>query len=162
MNGLQPQWVRDKTLKSSKLKINDEEDQGLVGHGEGDEGEENERGNWGNDVEFILSCFSYAVGLGTIWRFPYLCYRNGGGAFLIPYAIMFVFTGLPLFFLEMSFGQYASQGPVSIWSICPLFQGNCQPLRVINSLLIVSVSIFNSLIIIIYQFIHYFFIASLL
>jgi len=123
VNGLQPQWVRDKTLKSSKLKINDEEDQGLVGHGEGDEGEENERGNWGNDVEFILSCFSYAVGLGTIWRFPYLCYRNGGGAFLIPYAIMFVFTGLPLFFLEMSFGQYASQGPVSIWSICPLFQG---------------------------------------
>ncbi|EFX87893.1 hypothetical protein DAPPUDRAFT_42690 [Daphnia pulex] len=82
-----------------------------------------ERGNWSNKLEFILSCFSYAVGLGTIWRFPYLCYRNGGGAFLIPYAIMYVFAGLPLFFFELSFGQYASEGPVSIWKVAPIFQG---------------------------------------
>nr|CAH0101802.1 unnamed protein product [Daphnia galeata] len=82
-----------------------------------------ERGNWSNKLEFILSCFSYAVGLGTIWRFPYLCYRNGGGAFLIPYAIMYVFAGLPLFFFELSFGQYASEGPVSIWKVAPFFQG---------------------------------------
>ncbi|KAM7535481.1 hypothetical protein Aperf_G00000091586 [Anoplocephala perfoliata] len=81
------------------------------------------RGGWGMKIEFILSCIAFAVGLGNVWRFPYLCFKNGGGAFLVPYVIMLVCIGLPIFFLEFAFGQFASLGPISIWSISPLFKG---------------------------------------
>lgn len=45
----------------------------------GSQEETTDRGNWGNKMEFVLSCLSYAVGLGNVWRFPYVCYRNGAG-----------------------------------------------------------------------------------
>lgn len=41
--------------------------------------DEPHRGNWGSPVQFILACIGYAVGLGNVWRFPHLVYRNGGG-----------------------------------------------------------------------------------
>ncbi|XP_051270749.1 sodium- and chloride-dependent GABA transporter 2-like isoform X2 [Dicentrarchus labrax] len=83
-----------------------------------------EREQWGSKVEFILAVAGHIVGLGNVWRFPYLCYKNGGGVFFIPY-VLFLFTcGIPLFFLETSLGQFTSQGGITCWrKICPLFEG---------------------------------------
>lgn len=81
------------------------------------------RGKWGSKTEFMLSCLGYAIGTGNVWRFPYLCYRNGGGAFLIPYLIMLFFCGIPLFLLELGVGQFSSLGFIQMFRIAPLFKG---------------------------------------
>ncbi|KAH8339693.1 hypothetical protein KR074_009026, partial [Drosophila pseudoananassae] len=82
-----------------------------------------ERSNWGNGLEFLMSCISVSVGLGNVWRFPFTAYENGGGAFLIPYIIVLFLIGKPMYYLEMIMGQFTSQGTVKIWSVCPGFVG---------------------------------------
>lgn len=86
-------------------------------------GQKSERGQWGNQAEFILSCLGYAMGLGNVWKFPYTCFSNGGGAYLIPYVIVLTFIGIPTFFLELIMGQYSGKGAVQVWCLAPFFKG---------------------------------------
>lgn len=94
-----------------------------------------QRAAWGNQIEFILTMIGFAVGIGNIWRFPYLCYRNGGGAFLIPYFVSMFVIGGPIFYLEIAFGQFASLGPLKIWRANPAFKGLGYAMVIVSGLI---------------------------
>jgi hypothetical protein len=68
-------------------------------------GDTAKRETWSGKLDFFLSALAYAVGLGAVWRFPYLCYKNGGGVFLIPYFFFMLVVGIPLTFLELAVGK---------------------------------------------------------
>ncbi|MBN1878957.1 sodium-dependent transporter [bacterium] len=68
---------------------------------------------WDNRTGFILAAIGSAIGLGNVWRFPYICYKYGGGAFLIPYLIALFTTGIPLMILEFSLGHRMAGGAPS-------------------------------------------------
>ncbi|XP_010167405.1 sodium- and chloride-dependent transporter XTRP3-like, partial [Antrostomus carolinensis] len=78
---------------------------------------EKSRPLWDNPLQFVFACISYAVGLGNVWRFPYLCQMYGGGGFLIPYFIMLIAEGMPLLYLELAVGQRMRQGSIGAWKI---------------------------------------------
>ncbi len=69
------------------------------------EGFAHHRPQWKTHLGFVLAAVGSAIGLGNIWRFPYLCYKNGGGAFLIPYVIALVVVGISLMVLEIGLGH---------------------------------------------------------
>uniref|UniRef100_A0A5F9CLS6 Transporter n=1 Tax=Oryctolagus cuniculus TaxID=9986 RepID=A0A5F9CLS6_RABIT len=79
---------------------------------------------WSNPLQFVFACISYAVGLGNVWRFPYLCQMYGGGSFLVPYVIMLLVEGMPLLYLELAVGQRMRQGSIGAWrTISPYLSG---------------------------------------
>jgi NSS family neurotransmitter:Na+ symporter len=69
-----------------------------------------ERVRWSSRIIFIFAAVGSAVGLGNVWRFPYLAGKYGGGAFLIPYVIMLVIMGIPLLIMEFAIGQRMQLG----------------------------------------------------
>ncbi|XP_055625133.1 sodium-dependent dopamine transporter isoform X2 [Toxorhynchites rutilus septentrionalis] len=89
-----------------------------------DRADSEQRETWSGKVDFLLSVIGFAVDLANVWRFPYLCYKNGGGAFLVPYGVMLIVGGIPLFYMELALGQFHRKGAITCWGrIVPLFKG---------------------------------------
>ncbi|KRW98849.1 hypothetical protein PPERSA_04782 [Pseudocohnilembus persalinus] len=81
----------------------------------GNSHQKHERDRFNNYLEYVLTVLGFAAGFGSLWRFPYLVYKNGGGAFLIPYCILLVVIGIPAFYLETCLGQLYQKGPPKIF-----------------------------------------------
>ncbi|KAL4629750.1 sodium-dependent neutral amino acid transporter B(0)AT1-like [Arapaima gigas] len=75
-----------------------------------------DRPKWDNKAQYLLTCVGFCVGLGNVWRFPYLCQSHGGGAFMIPFLILLVLEGIPLLHLEFAIGQRLRKGSVGVWT----------------------------------------------
>ena len=82
-----------------------------------------ERDHWTGRFEFLLAIVGYTVGIGSIWRFPMICAKNGGGAFLIPFAFFLIVCGGPLYYMEVCLGQFSGKSAAVAFELCPLFKG---------------------------------------
>lgn len=73
---------------------------------------------WQSRTSFVLASIGSAIGLGNIWRFPYVCYECGGGAFLIPFLVALLTAGIPLMVLEYSVGhKFSKPAPLALGSL---------------------------------------------
>lgn len=113
-NGLEnPAFVPPDELKDTKRSSAPSEK--IVDEVKDDDDDQENRAQWGNGLEFLMSCIAMSVGLGNIWRFPFTAKENGGGAFLIPYLIVLTVIGRPLYYMEMALGQFSSRGNVKMY-----------------------------------------------
>ncbi|XP_014773793.1 sodium-dependent neutral amino acid transporter B(0)AT3 isoform X3 [Octopus bimaculoides] len=116
-NGTCPSVASDTTNKSTEVlmeALRMEEEQNAP---------TKSRGAWDSKFQYMLAVIGYAVGLGNVWRFPYLVQKNGGGAFLIPYTLMLAIEGIPIFFLELALGQRMRKGAIGAWNQISPFMG---------------------------------------
>jgi NSS family neurotransmitter:Na+ symporter len=76
-----------------------------------------ERSHWSSRLSFILVAVGSAVGLGNIWKFPYIAGLNGGGLFVLIYLLCIALIGLPIFVAELYIGQRSQTNVVNAFSV---------------------------------------------
>nr|XP_048293977.1 sodium-dependent neutral amino acid transporter B(0)AT2-like isoform X1 [Myodes glareolus]XP_048293978.1 sodium-dependent neutral amino acid transporter B(0)AT2-like isoform X1 [Myodes glareolus] len=92
-------------------------------------------------TENILILVAFSIGLGSMWRFPYLCHQNGGGSFLLMYLILLLLVGIPLSYMEMILGHWLRMDNIRAWNqLVPWLSG----LGYSSTLACVLVSLYNS------------------
>ncbi|XP_076825011.1 sodium- and chloride-dependent GABA transporter 2-like [Clavelina lepadiformis] len=94
--------------------------------------------SWSRSWDFMFATAGWSIGLGNIWRFPYLCYQYGGGAFLIPYIFFGFVFALPCLMLEASLGQMVRKNLIDTWrSKVPVFTGIAYANMVMSFLVVI-------------------------
>ena len=78
--------------------------------------EQEKRGSFSGKIGFVLSAAGASVGLGNIWRFPYLCAKYGGGIFLIVYVLLALTFGYTMIVAETAIGRATNKSPVGAFS----------------------------------------------
>lgn len=82
------------------------------------------RERWLNRLQFLCTCVGHSTALGNLWRFPWMCYRHGGGSFVFAYLITAFSVAMPLLMIELSLGQYAAMNPIHLFQhLTPILQG---------------------------------------
>lgn len=112
----------------SQIMMTDDDDTGIskkrkVRYAPSTGGNKAQGETWGNEIEFLFSCISLSVGLGNVWRFPFIAFQNGGGTFVIPYLIVLLLIGRPVYYLEIIIGQFSGRGCIKSFNFSPVMKG---------------------------------------
>ena len=100
--------------------------------------ERHEHERWSSSGAFLLAAVGGAVGLGNIWRFPYIAGENGGGAFVLIYLGCIIFIGVPLMMAELLMGRRGGQSPVTTMGILAREAGQSQAWRLVGWLGVIT------------------------
>ncbi|MDE0743169.1 MAG: sodium-dependent transporter [Woeseiaceae bacterium] len=101
-------------------------------------------GNWSSRLAFIMAVTGSAVGLGNIWKFPYMAGQNGGGAFVLVYLLFVFLIGMPVMMSEILIGRRGRRNPVATMALLGEEEGGSKhwkwvgALGVITAMLILS------------------------
>ncbi|MFT4564521.1 MAG: NSS family neurotransmitter:Na+ symporter, partial [Gammaproteobacteria bacterium] len=110
----------------------------MLSHHVGDEKRTSLHGFWSSRMAFVLAVTGSAVGLGNIWRFPYVAGENGGGAFVLVYLVCVVAIGMPVMMSEILIGRRGRRNPVATMELLGREEGSSKHWRYVGLLGVIA------------------------